>query len=119
MQHLIGLELIDARVSPADNPTATGIVLEGGLSRPFLVERGWSGPAGYYLECFAISRGAEVAFRSLPRQIFVRGPQTVTRHSDLVEEGVRLEEGAYQLTFYADDVAVDAVAVEARVVRAA
>lgn len=119
MKHLVGLELVVARVCPADDPLATGIVVDGGLSRPFVVERGWSGPAGHYLERFAIGRGAEVAFRSLPGQIFVRGPQTVTRYRDVVEEGVSLEEGAYELTFYADDVAVGSVAVQVRAVRAA
>jgi hypothetical protein len=94
------VELIDAKVVPEDRRFDEGILVENGLTLPFLVERGWSGPGGYYLEQWSIRRsGREILHSSELRSISVRGPQSVSRYTDRVEAPIQLEEGNYLLTF--------------------
>jgi hypothetical protein len=94
------VELVTARVVPEDRPFEEGILIEDGLTMPFLVERGWSGPSGYYLEQWSIRRsGSEILYTGELKPIFVRGPQSVTQYTDRVDTPFELEEGTYLLAF--------------------
>jgi hypothetical protein len=94
------IELVEARVIPVDRPFQEGILVEDGLTLPFLVERGWSGPSGNYLEQWSIRRsGREVLHTGALRPISVRGPQSVTRYTDRVDDPIPLETGTYLLAF--------------------
>lgn len=97
------LELVKAGVRPEARPAESGILVAGGVTQPFVVERGWSGVAGYYTEQWSIRRGGRQTFySSKPRQVFVRGLQSVTSYTDTVSESVRLEPGEYNLVFLVD-----------------
>jgi hypothetical protein len=94
------VELVRAGVRPVARSEETGILIEGGRTRPFVVERGWSGPEGYYNEEWSIRKGGrEVLYQTEPRLIFIRGVQSVTSYTDTVEERIRLDPGDYQLVF--------------------
>jgi hypothetical protein len=94
------VELVRAGVRPVARSEETGILIEGGRTRPFVVERGWSGPEGHYNEEWSIRKGGrEVLYQTEPRLIFIRGVQSVTSYTDTVEERIRLDPGDYQLVF--------------------
>ncbi len=95
------LQLVEAKVHRADRPFDSRVIVEGGTTRPFVLERGWSGPSGSYLETWSIRRGEgrEIVHESAARPIFVRGIQSVTRFSDLVSSPINLEPGTYDLVF--------------------
>lgn len=94
------LDLIKARVAPADRPWEDGVMAEDGMTEPFLVERSWSGPAGHYSEQWSIRRGGkEVLFESEVQRRFVRGLQAVTTYVDRVDSPISMEPGTYQLIF--------------------
>jgi hypothetical protein len=93
------LELIRAKVRPAEHPWDEGIDVKDGHSLPFHVERGWSGPAGHYWEQWSIRRDGTTLYSSAPREIWVRGMQSVTTHTDRVDDSFSLEPGDYQLVF--------------------
>ena len=100
MPREILVELVRAGVRPVSRPEESGILVEGARSRPFVVERGWSGPEGYYNEEWSIRKGGrQVLYQTDPRLIFVRGVQSVTTYTDTVEERIRLDPGDYQLVF--------------------
>jgi len=114
MQQEILVELVRAGARP-EGESVEGIIVDGGGTKPFVVERGWSGPAGYYLEQWSIRRGGrEVLYQSEPRQIFVRGVQSVTNYTDTVTGRIRLEPGNYQLVFLIDGMFMGHVEVQAR-----
>jgi hypothetical protein len=114
MQQEILVELVRAGARP-ESESVEGIIVDGGGTKPFVVERGWSGPAGYYLEQWSIRRGGrEVLYQSEPRQIFVRGVQSVTNYTDTVTDRIRLEPGNYQLVFLIDGMFMGNVEVNAR-----
>ena len=95
----IMVELVRAGVRPVGRDEL-GIVVEGGGTRPFIVERGWSGVEGHYNEEWSIRKGGKtVLYRADPKLIFIRGVQSVTSYIDTVEERIRLEPGDYQLVF--------------------
>lgn len=120
MQQEILLELVRAGARPVDRPEETGILIDGGGTKPFVVERGWSGPAGYYNEQWSIRRGGrEVLYESEPRQIFVRGIQSVTNYTDTVDERIRLEPGSYELVFLIDGMFMGNVGVQVKALEAA
>ncbi|HEY8202242.1 MAG TPA: hypothetical protein VII47_12930 [Actinomycetota bacterium] len=109
------LDLVRARVIPTERPWEEGIVLEGGQTRPFVVERGWSGPAGTYIEQWSILReGRYVVHQSRPRYISVRGMQAVSTVVDRVERPIAMEPGTYDLVFIVDGFRMGAVKIEAR-----
>lgn len=109
------LDLVSAKVAPIERPWEEGITLEDGRSRPFTVERGWSGPGGTYVEQWAILReGRYVVHQSKPRYIFVRGPQAVSREVDRVDKPIAMEPGTYDLVFVAEGFRMGSVKIEAR-----
>ena len=94
------LELLRARVAAADKPDEDGIVVSDGLTEPFIVERSWSGPAGYYLEQWSIRRdGKEILYEGDLKSISIRGLQSVSTFTDQVDAPIPLEAGTYQLAF--------------------
>jgi hypothetical protein len=109
MRHLHILELVKVRVTPEDNPAEDSILLEGSMSLPFTLERSWSGNAGYYFEQITIRSGDRQLYAGMPKQIFVRGLQSVTTYEDLIGERIPLEPGSCQLVFVIDDVPMEAV----------
>ena len=119
MQREILVELVRAGARP-ERESQEGILISGGGTTPFVVERGWSGPAGYYNEQWSIRRGGrEVLYQSEPRQIFVRGPQSVTNYMDTVSERIRLEPGNYELVFLIEGMFMGHVPIQARALDAA
>lgn len=114
------LELVRAGVRPVDRPDEIGILISGGGTSPFVVERGWSGAAGYYNEQWSIRRGGkQVLYQSEPRQIFVRGIQSVTNYTDTVTDRIRLEPGDYELVFLIDAFFMGYTPIQARALEAA
>lgn len=94
------LELLKARVAPADRPYEEGILTVDGLTEPFIVERSWSGPAGYYLEQWSIRRsGSEIIYSGDVKSISIRGLQSISTFTDRVDTPIPLEAGTYQLAF--------------------
>ncbi len=118
MPREIFVELVRAGVRPEGRPEQSGILVAEGRTRPFVVERGWSGAEGYYNEQWSIRRdGRQVFYQSEPRLIFVRGVQSVTSYTDTIDERIRLETGDYQLVFliegmYMGHLDIQAVALE-------
>jgi hypothetical protein len=115
MSREIVVELVRAGVRPEGKPGASGILLSDGATMPFIVERGWSGVAGYYNEQWSIRRGGkQVLYRSEPRQIFIRGLQSVTSYVDTADERIKLDDGNYELVFLIEGMFVGYIGVQAR-----
>jgi hypothetical protein len=113
------LELVRARAVPVERPWEEGIALEDGRTRPFVVERGWSGPGGTYVEQWSILReGRYVVHQSRPRYISVRGMQTVSKEVDRVDRPIAMEPGTYDLVFTVEGFRMGAVKIEARPIEA-
>lgn len=93
------LELNRVRAFPSDRRWEEGIVLAGGRTQPFVVERSWAGPAGHYIEQWSIRKGPEVLYRSQAKSIAVRGMQSISTFADEVTEPLELEPGTYKLVF--------------------
>lgn len=94
------LELVNSRVAWADRPWENRIAVTDGRTLPFIVERSWSGAAGNYIEQWSIRREMrDIMYKSEPRQIFVRGLQSLTKHTDRVNEPIALDPGSYRLVF--------------------
>lgn len=94
------LDLIRARVVPADRPWDEGVVVDGGSTQSFIVERSWSGPAGHYTEQWSIRQGGStILFESKPERRFVRGLQSITTYANQIDQPIALEPGTYQLVF--------------------
>lgn len=102
MAQLYVLDLVKVMITPSGDETRSGIELEGPYSRPFTVYREWSGPVGYYFEQLVIKQEEEVAFESEPKQIFVRGLQSVTGYTDTVNQRARLKAGPCRVEFLID-----------------
>jgi hypothetical protein len=114
MPREILVELVRAGVRPEGHPEATGILVSGGRTRPFVVERGWSGAEGYYNEEWSIRKGGrQVLYQTEPRLIFIRGVQSVTTYTDTVDERIRLEPGDYQLVFLIEGMYVGHIDIRA------
>ena len=97
------LELVKARVAPADEPLEDGIRLNNGRTMPFLVERTWSGPAGGYNEQWSIRRGGkEIVYSSESKPVWVKGLQSIRTYTDRVDEPISLDAGTYNLVFIAE-----------------
>lgn len=109
------LELVKVRVTPAERTYEDGILVSEGFTQPFVVERSWSGPAGWYLEQWSIRRGGkEILYTSDIKSISVRGIQSVSSYTDLVEKSVPLEAGTYQLVFVIEGRFMGSVDIEVR-----
>ncbi len=107
------LDLIKARASALERPFSEGIDVTNGVTKPFLVERVWSGPAGNYQEQWSIRSGKRNVVYSHPGQlIFVRGMQSATTLIDEVSIPVRLTPGSYQLVFVVEGRFMGSVDVE-------
>ena len=116
----VWLELVKARVASVDRWWEDGILLQDGYTLPFLVERGWSGPAGHYIEEWWIAAGnGPVLFHFGWHEIFVHGLQSVSRFVDRVDHRIPLEPGRYHLAFGIMGVFMGAVDFEARAVEPA
>src|SRR5437588_3766640 len=107
------LTLVGPRVAPATRPGASGLPLEDGHTLPFVVDRGWVGPAGTYIEQWSIRDGEKLLYRHPAKYIEVRGFQSVRRFSDTVRVPLRLEPGIYDITFVVEDYRMGSFAVEA------
>jgi hypothetical protein len=107
------LTLVGPRVAPATRPAASGLPLEDGHTLPFVVDRGWVGPAGTYIEQWSIRDGERILYRHPAKYIEVRGFQSVRRFSDTVRVPLRLEPGIYDITFVVEDYRMGSFAVEA------
>lgn len=111
MDHIHIVQISTLRVTPDDNPSASGILLDGSLSLPFTLERSYSGVQGYYFEQYLILSDGKQVFASVPQQMFVRGLQSTTAYSTHVDERIPLSAGTCQLVFVIDDVAMAPVDV--------
>ena len=60
------LTLVGPRVTPATRPWESGLPIEDGHTIPFVVDRGWVGPAGTYIEQWSIRTGDTVLYRHPP-----------------------------------------------------
>lgn len=109
------LELVRATVSPADRAWESGIPVLDGRTQPFRISREWSGPAGHYAEAWSIRRGFhEVVYEHPPKEIKVRGMQSVSEHTDRVDDLLRLEPGSYLLVFVVEGLFMGSVDIEVR-----
>ena len=79
----------------------TGIPLQDGKTLPFIVERGWSAPAGTYPEAFYIvdPKTSEVLYESAVRERDIWGLQALTDVRDEVDGQINLKPGQYQIVF--------------------
>jgi hypothetical protein len=107
------LQLVRPRVAPAARPWELGIPLEDGKTSPFVVERGWVGPAGTYIEEWSIRRGDRVLYRHPPAYIEVRGFQSVRRFTDTVRTPLTLEPGHYDIVLVVEGYRMASFGVEA------
>lgn len=109
------LELVRAKVAPADRPYEKGLEVADGRARPFVVERSWLGPMGHYWEQWSIRReGGEVVLEGPRKEIFVKGFQSIRTFTDTVEAPLSLEPGKYELVFHVEGVLMASVDIEAR-----
>lgn len=106
------LQLVEPRVAPAARPWESGLPLEDGQSLPFVVERGWVGPAGTYIEEWSIRQGDRVLYRHPAHYIEVRGFQSVRRFSDTVRTPLPLDPGVYDITFVVEGYRMGSFAVQ-------
>lgn len=93
---------LTSAVRPAlANHGLTGIPLQEGKTLPFIVERGWSAPAGTYSEAFYIvnPKTSEVLYESPVREEAIWGLQALTDLRDEVTHHITLEPGQYQIVF--------------------
>src|SRR5258708_28869616 len=107
------LTLVGPHVTPAGRPWEPGLPIEDGHTLPFVVDRGWVGPAGTYIEQWSIRTGETVLYRHPAKYIEVRGFQSVRRFADTVKAPIRLEPGIYDITFVVEDYRMGSFAVEA------
>lgn len=107
------LHLVQPRIAPEVGTNHVGLPLEGGATAPFVVDRGWAGPAGTYIEEWSIRRGEQVLYRHPPAYIQVRGHQTVRRFSDTVRVPLALEPGEYDITFVIGKYKMGSITVDA------
>src|SRR5437879_4114249 len=107
------LTLVGPRVAPATRPGASGLPLEDGHTLPFVVDRGWVGPAGTYIEQWSIRSGDTVLYRHPAKYIEVRGFQSVRRFSDTVRAPLKLDPGVYDIIFLVEDYRMGSFTVEA------
>lgn len=107
------LQLVGPRVSPAAQPLEWGLPLqENGTTAPFVIERGWVGPAGTYIEEWYLRHGDQVVYRHPAKYIEVRGIQAVRHFADTVRTPLHLEPGAYDVMFVVEGFRMGSFEVE-------
>lgn len=79
----------------------TGVPLRRGRTLPFRVTRTWSAPAGVYFERFYLvdPETREVHLEGPEREVHVLGLQARTVLEDVVQGGLELPAGSYELVF--------------------
>ena len=95
-------KILTSRVRPVlASHGESGIPLQDGKAMPFIVERGWSAPAGTYPEAFYIvdPKTGEVLYESPVREEAIWGLQALTDLRDEVHEHISLSPGQYQIVF--------------------
>ncbi|HWL64734.1 MAG TPA: hypothetical protein VNP73_02070 [Actinomycetota bacterium] len=80
---------------------AEGIVIQDGRALPFVVERQWNAPAGYYLEqWFLIDPGSrEILHEGPAQQRLIWGLQSATEVGDRDPGGFPLPAGPCRIVF--------------------
>jgi hypothetical protein len=113
-------KIIRASVRPVRLSYGGGIPVRGGETLPFVVERGWNAPLGYYNEAWYLvhPETREVLYEGGARVRLIQGLPTVTDVSDEVAGGFRLDPGSYKVVFALDgykggEIDVEAVEVPA------
>lgn len=107
------LHLVAPRVFPVAAPWDSGLPVDNGSTSPFVVDRGWVGPAGTYIEEWSIRDGDTVLYRHPPSYIQVRGHQAVRRFSDTVVVPIALEPGIYDIIFVVEKYRMGSFVAEA------
>ncbi len=95
-------KILSARAQPLKAAHGLeGIAVKDGRCLPFVVEREWSAPAGYYVEQWFLVKPetGEVFIQGPAQQALILGLQARTELIDEVREVLPLEPGAYQLVF--------------------
>lgn len=95
-------KILTSSVRPARaNQGDQGIPLQDGKSLPFVVERGWSAPAGTYPEAFYLvdPKTGEVLYESSVREEAIWGLQALTHLRDEITDHITLKPGQYQIVF--------------------
>ena len=79
----------------------SGIPLRDGRTLPFVVERGWLAPIGYYEEAWFLvdPQTREVLYEAPKRVELIRGLQALTELRDEVTEPLTLAPGRYLIVF--------------------
>jgi hypothetical protein len=82
----------------------SGIPVRNGETLPFVVDRGWNAPEGYYTETWYLVQPdtGEVLFESTPTVRLIWGLASVTDVGEEVRDPVRLEPGSYKIVFALD-----------------
>lgn len=108
---VVSCEVRPARLAHGRN----GIAVSDGVTLPFIVSRGWSAPAGVYLEqMFLIDpQTREVLYEGPSRETAVWGLQSRTIITDEVKRKIALTPGKYAVVFALDSVAGGEFEVEA------
>jgi hypothetical protein len=95
-------KILTSSVRPAQATYgAVGIPLQDGHTLPFVVERGWSAPAGTYSEAFYLVDPStrEVLYDSGLREEAIWGLQALTDLRNEVTEQLTLAPGQYRIVF--------------------
>lgn len=109
-------KLLAGVVRPARLSHGTaGIPVADGEALPFVVERKWNAPAGYYPEQWFLIDPAtrEILHEGPSKQTLIIGLATWTDVTDTSPGGFPLEPGSYQIVFALGGVQGGAVDVEA------
>jgi hypothetical protein len=109
--------VVNSSLRPAKAEHGTsGIVLRGGHTLPFTVERSWNAPAGHYVEAWYLvdPESREVLFEGPSREVSIWGLQSWTEITDEVAEPIPLEPGKYLVVFALTGVLGGQMEVEAR-----
>lgn len=107
------LELVRARVAPADRPWEEGIPVAAGMTQPFVVQWAWAGPSGVYEEQWSIRSGDRIVYLHAPGRVRVRGQQSLSTEADRVDQPVQIEPGTYELVFVVEGYRMGSVEVAA------
>ena len=95
-------KIVSASVRPARAVWGgSGIATREGIVLPFVIDRKWNAPAGYYEEQWFLidPTTREILFEGPARLRLIWGLQSLTEISEEVDEVGRLEPGSYQIVF--------------------
>ena len=83
-----------------------GIPVVDGEAQPFVVERKWNAPAGYYPEQWFLVDPAtqEIVYEGPRRRVLILGLATWTAFTDTSSGGFSVPPGTYQVVFALGDV---------------